>query len=192
MLTYRSGMDPTKTAASEYWLLEAIKVVIKQKKGILGKMYWKVIDIVDRLRDFEIAFLYTASNNPDVTHSALKKINTSELGHFISGAVLAFYSILALTNSRTYSTEKLFKLLNIANDNIDIAEAFVNSIGDLGEYSKSSNRPVEDNIGIIRDNGFKIDVSKLQTGKRYKINYDLSQYEFEKNDNGDLILYEVG
>lgn len=70
---------------------------------------------------------------------------------------------------------------DLINTLLSRSSNFVRTIGD-----------VQNIVGRVHDGGFEIDLKTMDTGKKYRFEYEESLYDALKNDKGELDLYEIG
>ena len=51
---------------------------------------------------------------------------------------------------------------------------------------------VSDDIGEVNEEGFELDLKKMQPNKKYSVMYDNSIYEVHKNEQNELVVSEIG
>ena len=58
----------------------------------------------------------------------------------------------------------------------------------LTEFQNS----ISDEIGEINEDGFELDLKKMQTNKKYSVMFDNSIYQVYKNEQNELVVSEIG
>jgi hypothetical protein len=146
------------------------------------------IQIIEDFRNYEIILLKTALEEPDILNDALNKIRIEELRKFVSESTLLLYCILSYFNKGLNDYNKLYKLIELTNKRIDILLTFVNSIDLLTD--KPLKISIDNDIGKVRENGFYVNLEKMNSKRKYNIKYDITEFQAEK-DNNNLVLKEI-
>jgi hypothetical protein len=121
-------------------------------------------------------------------NDALNKIRIEELRKFVSESTLLLYCILSYFNKGLNDYNKLYKLIELTNKRIDILLTFVNSIDLLTD--KPLKISIDNDIGKVRENGFYVNLEKMNSKRKYNIKYDITEFQAEK-DNNNLVLKEI-
>jgi hypothetical protein len=149
-----------------------------------------IIKIIKDFRNYEIILLKTALEEPDTLNDALNKIRIEELRKFVSESTLLLCCILSYFTEGLNDYNKLSKLIELTNKRIDILLTFVNSINLLTD--KPVKISIDNEIGKVteNENGFYVNLEKMNPKKKYKIKYDITEFQVEK-DNNNLVLKEI-
>jgi hypothetical protein len=110
------------------------------------------------------------------------------LRKFVSESTLLLYCILSYFNKGLNDYNKLYKLIELTNKRIDILLTFVNSIDLLTD--KPLKISIDNDIGKVRENGFYVNLEKMNSKRKYNIKYDITEFQAEK-DNNNLVLKEI-
>ena len=178
--------------AFEYPLFEGIKLNIETKQNIKPEIRTNIIDLAESLRNYDIALTGIAIRNQSELIEALNVVNINELRKYVSGGILALLCALTYLEDQNPDEQKLTKLLVLGKGNTDVMSAFIDSIDILSTKEKRKSTQIEGEIGTITPTGFNVDLNKMDMGRRYTVNYNTSQYKVEKNEKGELVIYEVG
>ena len=89
--------------------------------------------------------------------------------------------------SSTYSSIQSKTLSKFKQATIDIWKTVTNSNG-LTVLLADSINEIPDNIGKISEDGFELDLKKMEPNKKYSLSYDDSIYEVFKNEKNELVI----
>jgi hypothetical protein len=183
--------DISKILEFENSLYNELEEDIKAKKGITPDISRQILGIIENLRNYDITIVGISITNQTKILKILDIIDVQELRKCISGATLAFLCILSYIDKQDIDQRKLKKLLELAQDNIEVISAFTDLI-DLFSEEKVIPANLEGDIGIANNNGFNINMKKKKVGQEYKVSFDNSQYKIKRNEKDKLIIYEIG
>ena len=173
----------------EYTLYEEIIKSLEDVFKKEDKSYNQdIIKIIKDFRNYEIILLKTALEEPDTLNDALNKIRIEELRKFVSESTLLLYCILSYFTEGLNDYNKLSRLIELTNKRIGILLTFVNSINLLTD--KPVKISIDNEIGKVTENGFYVNLEKMNPKKKYNIKYDITEFQVEK-DNNNLVLKEI-
>lgn len=123
--------------------------------------------------------------------SILEKINIGKLRMYVSGSYLSFLCIIYQIENHPVDSSKINKILGLFEQNLKPLSSFIDSIETFSYNMKQSSETIQNEIGTIDKNSFKINLNKMKLGKKYLIEYKTSQYVVKKEENSDLIVSEM-
>jgi hypothetical protein len=173
-------------------LFENFKNLINNVENLTPEYRERIFDIIDRLKNYNIAMFGFIIKNPDRVTQALKVIKIDSLRENISSMALGFFCILKLLTYDQLDTNKLMRFIEITVDSLEVMEALVDSIDILSKQEESHFISIEGDIGTVEKTGFTVDLNKMENEKKYLVNYSTSQYEVQKNEKDELVVKEVG
>lgn len=185
----QSELDRDKLVYLEYNLYDEILKSLHTIENIDEGTLKKILQLIIKFRNYEIIILKTSLQQPDILNEALNKVNFKELRKYVLESTLLLICILAFINDGKKEIEKLFKIIDLLNKKIDIMLTFVDSINIL--VDKPLQISIQNEIGKILENGFYVNLDKMEEGESYKVNYGITEFQIEKDGKGNLLLNEV-
>jgi hypothetical protein len=174
----------------EYQIYETIIREFKSVDGLDQDILDKIIDLTEKMRNYEIIMIRRTSTNPDAFTILLQKINTAKLKEVVLSAYLALYCILTCVSSLSDDNSKLAKLIRIGQQYVDKLISFSEFV-EIFYESTTGKIYVEGGIADILPFGFRIDLKKMKVNTKYRILYDAMKLEAEKDENNNLKINEL-
>jgi hypothetical protein len=124
-----SQKDMLRVAESDSKLYDKILEVIRQRDPQIGsKNTAKLIEITERMIDYENVLLGILMNRPAQLTEALKQIDVEELMNSIAAALLALACIVVILKHEKPDLKKFEILLHVADESSEVMESYSDTI----------------------------------------------------------------
>ncbi|MGC2575718.1 MAG: hypothetical protein WA364_29790 [Candidatus Nitrosopolaris sp.] len=182
--------DIPAVAEIEDFLFEEIRKFIMENKV---EERSSILVLWQKLWRYDNVILGIAYTEPTLLEDVLNVTNIPVLQRYVSGGMLTFLCILSFLKDHLSDFSKLSELIRINTGYTDGLQSWFDGIHILRKPEKYEKvaYPIDGDIGIVKPDGFDIDLNKMDTNKRYFFNYGNSKYKAQKIDN-ELLLFEVG
>lgn len=171
-------------------MFEEIRKFITERKVeetssilVLWRKLWRYDNVV-------LGIAYT---EPTLLEDILNVTNIPALQSYVSGGMLTFLCILTFLKDHLVDFSKLRELIRIDTVYTDGLQSWFDGIHILRKPEKyeKATYEIEGDIGMVKPDGFDIDLDKMDTDRSYFFNYGNSKYKARKI-NGELLLFQVG